>query len=422
MIMARQACRRAWIGHKQKVVALHKIPHHKRRQESNLTLTMVNALHFTYLVGLISLLVFPSFAEPKGLRRMRKALEMKDIDQYFQAERLLDAGTKGKKGSKASKKMRRSQGEIGSSGVVYLSFKPIPQEPTPAPRPTPQPTNLPCAGLTRDEALLELLSTVTPEDQLLDADTPQGVAFNWLRRLDTTYDPCTYPTILQRYALAVFFFATGGNMWVRKEGWIMSGNECGWYGVECRLDNGMVTALKLREYSYRISIFTLWLLSETLTLSLVPLAAENNLVGEIPPEINVLTSLEELDLYDNDVSGPFPGSMVDLKNLTMLNVEQNSMSGGPFDVLTALENMRSLRISFNDFNGNLPADISNFEKLRELWIAGNSFDGEIPPEIGQMGALRTFKRSIVLCDVFGLCSFLPVAFPFRISLCLQKQV
>jgi len=213
---------------------------------------MVNALHIMYLVGIISLLVLSSFAEPRGLRRKRKALEMKDVEQYFQeAGRLLHAEPKGVK--KVRKKSRRTLGEISEQGIVYLSFHPIPEEPTPAPRPTTdpqsttQPTNLPCDGLTRDEALLELLSTVTPEEQLLDSSTPQGTAYNWLRVVDTSYNPCTYPTMLQRYALAVFYFSTEGNRWDINSGWVMSMNECEWYGVDCRLGNGMVTAFELRK-------------------------------------------------------------------------------------------------------------------------------------------------------------------------------
>ena len=70
---------------------------------------------------------------------------------------------------------------------------------------------------------------------LEDESTPQGQAFDWIVGFDDTTDPCTYPTVAQRYALAVLFYATAGETsWTSRTGWLSPSNECNnWLGVTC---------------------------------------------------------------------------------------------------------------------------------------------------------------------------------------------
>jgi hypothetical protein len=126
----------------------------------------------------------------------------------------------------------------------------FPNGTTPAPVVTP-PTLSPttstpvdgCSNVTRAETIAAQLMDITDIGLLSDVTSPQGQAFSWLVEVDTGLaDPCTYPTILDRYALATLFFATGGSSWTTSTGWLTDEYECSWSGITC---DGTVTSIAL---------------------------------------------------------------------------------------------------------------------------------------------------------------------------------
>ena len=117
-------------------------------------------------------------------------------------------------------------------------------EPTPPVTafPTSPPSPLSCSDLPRTEALLQALSTVTEEELLLDGETPQGMAFMWLLD-ETSSDPCDPEAIVQRYAVGTLYYATQGDNWKQRQGWLSSASECEWQHVKC--EELLVTELEL---------------------------------------------------------------------------------------------------------------------------------------------------------------------------------
>jgi hypothetical protein len=144
---------------------------------------------------------------------------------------------------------RENKGAKGSSQSVWDSLLlSMDTSPTPAPNPTispsSHPTNLVCLGLSRSEAMLSILSEVSDEMKLLQPNSPQGVAYLWMLDGDPAMvDPCTYPTVKQRFALASFFYSAGGAFWSFDTAWLSAANECEWMGVNC--DGAYVTGLRL---------------------------------------------------------------------------------------------------------------------------------------------------------------------------------
>jgi hypothetical protein len=104
-----------------------------------------------------------------------------------------------------------------------------------------------CSGLDRSEALLMLLTPITAESTLLNGETPQGQAFEWLDGMDTETDPCSYPTLEQRYALATMYYSTNGDDWRNNQEWLSAAPECDWYKITCNED-GQVVAINLGTY------------------------------------------------------------------------------------------------------------------------------------------------------------------------------
>ena len=90
----------------------------------------------------------------------------------------------------------------------------------------------------REEALIEILNQVSPIG-FDDKESPQFKAKEWLLHNDsmqlTPSATTTNERIVQRYALAVFFYATDGpNSW-SKNNWLI-GDECSnqfWTGMSC---------------------------------------------------------------------------------------------------------------------------------------------------------------------------------------------
>ena len=115
---------------------------------------------------------------------------------------------------------------------------------------------------------MNLLLTVSSEDVLNNKGSPQEKAFLWVTTTPLQPGTDDDAQIIQQYILAVFYYATNGDGWTNKEGWLEESNECDWYRVACN-DSNMVT-------------------------NLYPTG--NNLVGSIPREVGSLDSLGKDEL------------------------------------------------------------------------------------------------------------------------------
>jgi hypothetical protein len=102
----------------------------------------------------------------------------------------------------------------------------------------------------RQQELSRVLSGILGEEALMNASSPQARAYQWMIFEDTLWsDKEEYNVadnvVVQRYSLAVFYFATNGpDGWI-EDNWLKSG-ECGklskWKGIECD-QQGMVRAM-----------------------------------------------------------------------------------------------------------------------------------------------------------------------------------
>jgi hypothetical protein len=94
-------------------------------------------------------------------------------------------------------------------------------------------------------------------------DTPQKMAYDFILRNDpVSQDSYMDETkIQQRYGLVTLYFATGGDSWTDKSGWL-SGDECGtigvfeqfWNGVSCN-EMGRVRAVAFGTFLHMILPF-----------------------------------------------------------------------------------------------------------------------------------------------------------------------
>jgi hypothetical protein len=119
------------------------------------------------------------------------------------------------------------------------------------------------------QELASLLSLVSFDNgtALQTPWTPQNNAANWLAN-NANLTSYSNEKKIQRYTLAVLHYSTNGNNWIGKDGWLSNEEECDWYNTDdgsfCK--NGSVVVLGLYD---------------------------NNLVGKIPNELALLSSLSE---------------------------------------------------------------------------------------------------------------------------------
>ena len=159
-----------------------------------------------------------------------------------------------------------------------------------------------------------------------------------------------------REALVAFYDATGGLNWEESNNWLSELPIGEWYGVTTD-DNSRVIELAL------------W---------------NNQLSGEIPPELGNLANLESLQLRNNQLSGGIPPELGNLANLESLDLGENQLSGGIPPELGNLASLEYLELYENQLSGEIPPELGNLANLESLALRHNQLSGEIPPELGDL--------------------------------------
>ncbi|KAG7338990.1 two component regulator [Nitzschia inconspicua] len=264
-------------------------------------------------------------------------------------------------------------------------------------------------------------ANVTPED-LFDpkGKSPQHSALAWIVQEDPANLNFDHPALLDRYSLAVFFFASpnarsGG--WKNSDAWLTEKGICAWHGIECLPreqeataendfkpftntynDNDRVTGISLKDNEIEGEIPPEWgiALDQLITLDLqdnrlshvLPktlgnlvnlrniLLRNNRFSGSLPAEFGALTNIHQLNLAKNDFDGPIPTSWSNLKELRNFAVSNNLLTGG-FPDFSKMSKLIGLYLDDNGFEGPIPAHFDHFPELMDLWLSKNKFTGVV---------------------------------------------
>ena len=236
----------------------------------------------------------------------------------------------------------------GTDTLVQTTTTPIVQFPTIFPSPSPSFT-----GATASPTANFLWSIALQGGaEFVDPNSYQSLAFNWVTNT-TDLGTSNNTQIVQRYALACFYFSTFFD-WTDSTRWLSNETECNWVGVVCD-DSGVLTGFSLEqnnllgvlpaELSLLTNAYAMWFSMNT------------GLFGTLPTEIGSLTLLESFNLYGCGLSGTIPkefGNMTNIKNLWLSN---------------------------NLLTGTIPTTLGNLANLSVLEVQGNALTGEMPSEV-----------------------------------------
>ena len=130
--------------------------------------------------------------------------------------------------------------------------------------------------------------------------------------------------VSDRLALIALYLATGGPSWKNNENWIGRASLDQWHGVETN-NAGRVTALDLPANGLKGIIPQN--LGGTSAANFSPLPflervnfEDNELIGNIPRQLGLFTSLRTLLLAGNQLTGPIPEELADLVNLESISL------------------------------------------------------------------------------------------------------
>ena len=205
----------------------------------------------------------------------------------------------------------------------------------------------------------------------------------------------------QREVLIALYEATDGANWTNKENWLTDEPLGKWYGVtvdqtqrvvELVLPENNLSGEIPPELGSLAQLEVLHLpdnqLSGKIPQEIGDLAnlkrlwlSRNELTGEIPPELGRLISLERLWLTDNRLTGQIPPELVNLTNLTILQIHLNQLSGNIPAELGNLTGLQLLTLNSNELTGAIPAELGNLTNLKELRLGGNQLGGCVPIDL-----------------------------------------
>jgi len=278
--------------------------------------------------------------------------------------------------------------------------------------------------LSKSEARLASLEAVvlpvSGSSAFENPASPQARALKWLAFDDASQlDPETQRTwLLQRYSLAVLYFATDGTNWFNQANWLAPDHECSWKSQE----KGATSCTVLRVTGIRLDSNNLqgplpmevgWLLDlNELILH------DNQLTGSLHPTLGQLTSLQYLYLWNNSFTGTIPNSISEMGQLKILSLSKNLLEGPLIDSIGMLNLLQELHLQQNMLNGTLPTTLGKLVSLQKANLASNQFTGHIPSQLGFLkqlsrltlhtqktestpGLTGTIPPELGLCDQLG---------------------
>lgn len=235
----------------------------------------------------------------------------------------------------------------------------------------------PGAFESRVDYVREFLDGFSDPSELNRPGSAQHRASKWIADEDVLHLPIDDPTFVERYALAVFYYATGGPNWPLHLGFLTERSTCDWFHIGFGSDDkprhvgaNCQEGMKVQQLFF----------------------PEKWLNGEFPDELSLLDDLRYISIYRNPgIGGAFPPVMQKMTNLEYLAMHFCDMEGAIPSWIGEMTSLTSLVLSNNDLTGTMPNSIGRLTGLTQLFLDDNSIEGDIK----QLGNLYNLKALLL---------------------------
>ncbi|KAK9937791.1 hypothetical protein M0R45_014560 [Rubus argutus] len=114
-----------------------------------------------------------------------------------------------------------------------------------------------------------------------------------------------------------------------------------------------------------------------------------SLPGKLPPELNRLPHLQEIDLTRNYLYGTIPREWASLPLFPGWKPSHWLHPYGSCNIIT----LKSFVIDFNSFSGVLPPKLGDLPNIEKMFLTSNNFTGELPETFAKLITLTDFRIS-----------------------------
>ncbi len=196
-------------------------------------------------------------------------------------------------------------------------------------------------------------------------------------------------------ALRALYLSTNGDNWKNNNGWDVKSeiptSDCNlakFAGVY--LVNGRVNTISLGQNNLTGELpKELALLTEVKNFWL----NQNSISGKIPKELGSLQKMESLALSFNKFTGSIPIELFSLNAITNISLESNLIEGQIPTEIGKLINLKRFDFSFNNLTGKIPEEIFSLPSIEEIILNDNQFEGELPQKLGDLLNLKKINLS-----------------------------
>jgi Leucine-rich repeat (LRR) protein len=250
-------------------------------------------------------------------------------------------------------------------------------------------------------------------DAIATEGSPQFLAYKWVHANPPVVGHIV-SRLIQRFALATLYYATDGENWSNNKGWLdPSAHECDWHydtdlEFSCYSGNDTITGIGLSSNELRGEIPPELALLSSLEVLLISMNA--GLDGSIPDSVIGMKALSEvymsqnalsgslpyLDpiathifLWENRFSGSIPKSHANLTNVQTFIVRTNLLTGTfGEDIWGNWSQVKAIDVSENSLAGSISSRIGLLTNLESLGLMVNQFNGSLPTELGKLTAMN----------------------------------
>jgi hypothetical protein len=236
------------------------------------------------------------------------------------------------------------------------------------------------------------------QGSILKGNTPQYFAWEWLsKHPNITYLPEWRKR--QLFALSTFFYAFEGESWnpLIADRWMdYTKDECLWFSSGFGyFEDGKYIEWSMEAHGYS-QVEPCNGVGEFIQVNLQDLQM-SGLQPFVPPETALLTSLQAVQLYLNDLEAPlpdlFPTELCLMSTLDEIWICTNNVTGYIPSELGLMTNLKVLDINTNSFSGPLPSELVLMTSLQLLDLHNNGLSGRIPDGLWHFSELKMLQLS-----------------------------